>query len=86
MEILESTEELANKIINAKTAEEIVKLAKENNLDIEIDEANKLREKIFSRELSDEDLDKITGGGNNCRFITVIDSKTGEKKIRIVCK
>jgi len=57
-------EELILKAKEAKTVEEILTIAKENGLDVGIEEAEMyLKMNRESGELSDEDLDNVTGGG-----------------------
>lgn len=57
-------EELILKAKEAKSAEEIVAIAKENGLEVCIDDAQKYIElNSKSGEISDEALDGVTGGG-----------------------
>lgn len=57
------TQEFIEKVSTAKSAEEIVALAKENELEIPQDKANTLFAQLNnSGELSDEDLSAVAGG------------------------
>ena len=56
--------ELLEKAKTAKTAEELLELAKEENIDITEKEATKIFADLHqSDELSDEELDNVAGGG-----------------------
>lgn len=58
------TPELIEKAKQAKSAEELAALAKENGIDISDDEAEEYFERLNkSGELSDEELDGVAGGG-----------------------
>lgn len=59
------TQEFIEKVKKAKSAEELVALAKENGLEIPQDKANTLFAQLKgSAELSDEDLSAVAGGYN----------------------
>ena len=59
------TPEMIEKAKAAKTAEELLSLAKENNVEMTADEAATYFEQLNpkSGELSDDDLDNVAGGG-----------------------
>ncbi len=59
------TPELLEKAKQAKTPEELIALAKENNTELTAEEAKEYFEKLSpkSGELSDEELDNVAGGG-----------------------
>ena len=58
------TPELIEKAKAAKSAEELLALAKENNLEIAAEEANTYFEQLNANgELSDDALDAVAGGG-----------------------
>ncbi len=58
------TPELIEKAKRAKSAEELMTLAKENGVDISEDEARKYFDKLNkSGELSDDELNSVSGGG-----------------------
>ena len=50
---------------NIESLDNLIASAKENNIDISVEEAKSILENISDgkSELSDEDMDKITGGG-----------------------
>ena len=54
--------EIFEKLKAAKTAEELVEIAKANGAEITAENAQKLFSQISGGELSDEDLEKIAGG------------------------
>ena len=57
--------ELLEKLQSAKSAEELVEMAKANGAEIPADEAEELFAKLNAKEeLSDEDVEKIAGGSN----------------------
>ena len=57
--------EMIEKAKTAKSAEELLELAKENNVEMTADEAKTYFEQLNpkSGELSDDDLDNVAGGG-----------------------
>ena len=58
------TPELIEKAKQAKSAEELLALAKENNIELTEDEAKEYFEWLNKQgELSDEELDNVSGGG-----------------------
>ena len=57
------TKELLEKAKTAKTAEELIEMAKEENIELTVEQAAKaLAELNKSGELSDEELDNVSGG------------------------
>ena len=54
--------EIFAKLKAAKSAEELVEIAKANGAEITAENAQKLFSQISGGELSDEDLEKIAGG------------------------
>ncbi len=70
------TPEMIEKAKAAKTAEEILALAKENNMEMTEEEAKAYFEQFHkSGELSDDELDNVAGGGchaSDGRLITTI--------------
>ena len=54
--------EIFEKLKAAKSAEELVEIAKANGAEITAENAQKLFSQISGGELSDEDLEKIAGG------------------------
>ena len=54
--------EIFAKLKEAKSAEELVEIAKANGAEITAENAQKLFSQISGGELSDEDLEKIAGG------------------------
>ena len=63
------TPEMIEKAKAAKTAEELLALAKENNVEMTADEAKTYFAQLNpkSGELSDDDLDNVAGGASGCR-------------------
>ena len=61
------TPEMIEKAKEAKSAEELLELAKENNVEMTADEAATYFAQLNpkSRELNDDDLDAVAGGGCN---------------------
>ena len=56
--------ELVAKAREAKSAEELLSLAKENNIELTEDEAKEYYDRLHaSGELSDDELDSVAGGG-----------------------
>ncbi len=73
------TPELIEKAKQAKSHEELIALAKENGIELSEDKAKEYFERLNrSGELSDEELDNVSGGG--------CDVKTGGKKYTVVTK
>ena len=61
----EEMQELLKKLKAAKSAEELVEMAKANGAEIPADKAVELFAKLNAKEeLSDEDVEKIAGGSN----------------------
>lgn len=84
------TPELIEKAKQAKSAEELAALAKENGIDISDDEAEEYFERLNnSGELSDEELNNVAGGcgggaSDNDPHINMIiagDNDTGGKGV-----
>lgn len=63
--MLKFTSEMIEKAKVAKTAEELVALAKENHMEMTAEEAKNYMEQLHptSGELSDDELDNVAGGG-----------------------
>ena len=58
------TPELIEKAKQAKSAEELITLAKENKIELSAEEAKEYFERLNkSGELSDDELDNVSGGG-----------------------
>lgn len=72
------TQELFEKAKQAKSAEELLALAKENSLELTEDEAKEHFEQLNeSGELSDEELENVSGGGcyyKDGRLIVTVDN------------
>ncbi len=66
------THELLEKAKQAKSAEELIALAKENGVEIPEDKAKALFEKLSSA-LSDEELDGVSGGGFMDAYVKIIE-------------
>ena len=61
---MEFSKELLEKAKQAKTAEELLAMAKEENIELSAEEAEKAFARLnASGELSDEELDNVAGGG-----------------------
>ena len=56
------TPELIEKAKQAKSAEELIALAKENGAELSAEEAQKLFDSICDGTLTDDDLEKVSGG------------------------
>ena len=58
------SKELLEKAKQAKTAEELIEMAKEENIELTVEQATKALAKMNKNsELSDEELDNVAGGG-----------------------
>ena len=58
------SKELLEKAKTAKTAEELIEMAKEENIELTVEQATKALAKMNKNsELSDEELDNVAGGG-----------------------
>ena len=59
------TKEVLAKAMDCKTPEEVAALAKENGVELTLDEAKKCLDNLenFDVTLSDDDLQKVAGGG-----------------------
>ena len=58
------SKELLKKAKTAKTAEELIEMAKEENIELTVEQATKALAKMNKNsELSDEELDNVAGGG-----------------------
>ena len=65
-----SKEELIAKLKEAKSADEILVLAKENGVELSEEKAKELFAELnASGELSDDDLDKVAGGNIFDKFL-----------------
>ena len=63
-------EELIAKLKEAKSADEILALAKENGIELSEEKAKELFAELnVSGELSDDDLDKVAGGNIFDKFL-----------------
>lgn len=60
---MELTKELTNKLLKAKSVDDVLKLAKEEGIDINMEDAKNLFNTL-SNKLSDDELDKVAGGLN----------------------
>ena len=62
---MKMNKELFEKVKSAKSAEELLTLAKENNIEMTVEDATKIFSKLNSpdSELSDDELDNVSGGG-----------------------
>ena len=58
-------EEIIKKAKEAKTAEDLLALARENNIELTEDQARELLDRLHpaTGELADDELDNVTGGG-----------------------
>lgn len=56
------TQELLEKLKTAKSAEELIKLAKAEGVEIPADKTEGLFAQLTRGELSDDDLEKVSGG------------------------
>ena len=86
------TPEMIEKAKETKSAEELLELAKENNVEMTADEAKTYFAQLNpkSGELSDDDLDNVAGGAGSCGDPTNKDlfpegSKMRRKKGPCVC-
>ena len=74
---MELNKELLTKAKAAKTAEEIMALAKENGIEMTAEEAQKIFAQLHSQsgELSDDELDNVSGGAcygrDDCLMTTI---------------
>ena len=68
--------EMVKKAKTAKSADELLKIAKENGMNLTFDEANTCFEQLNSTrdELSDDELFNVSGGCNNSSGRTVVSS------------
>lgn len=58
------SKELLKKAKTAKSAEELIEMAKEENIELTVEQATKALAKMNKNsELSDEELDNVAGGG-----------------------
>ena len=79
---MELTKELLAKIKETKTVEELVALAKENEMELTLEEAEKYYAKFHQTgEMSDDELDNVAGGG--CDRKNDACRKCGSYNIRI---
>lgn len=62
------TKELITKAAACETPEALIALAKEKGAELSIDEAKNLLSKLedFDLDISDEDMQKVAGGSDNC--------------------
>ena len=71
-------EEILAKLKEAKSAEEILAIAKEDGKEVTAEQARELYDRLHGGgELSDDDLAKVAGGG----FHRIIDSPFDAKRI-----
>ena len=78
---MELTKELIKKAKAAKTAEELRELAKAEGAELTAEQAEKaFAELNKSGELSDEELDNVTGGGCGGRFTPSPDGTVGSER------
>ena len=77
------TPEMIEKAKAARSAEELLALAKENNVEMTADEAKTYFAQLNpkSGELSDDDLDNVAGGG--CSVDVPVLDKTLADKVRV---
>ena len=67
---MELTKEMIEKAKAAKSAEELLELAKAENIELTAEQAAKAFAKLNkSGELSDEELDNVAAGGSACDYI-----------------
>ena len=66
--------EMIEKAKAARSAEELLALAKENNVEMTADEAKTYFAQLnpTSGELDDDDLDAVSGGGDACKRMSVL--------------
>lgn len=75
------SKELLEKAKAAKTVEELLELAKEENINLTEKEATKIFADLHKTgELADEELDNVTGGGCGGRFTPSPDGKAGSER------
>ncbi len=75
-------EEFISKLKGAKSADDIIALAKENGIEIAPDKAQELFGKLNSVELSDDQLQNVAGGWSmDDEIIKIIESMSGVKLI-----
>ena len=64
------TKEMIEKAKTAKTAEELLELAKAENIELTAEQAAKAFAELNKLgELSDEELDNVAAGGSSCDYI-----------------
>ena len=69
---MEFTKEMIEKAKTAKSAEELLELAKAENIELTEDQAAKaFAELNKSGELSDEELENAAGGGSFCDYMSL---------------
>ena len=68
------TPEMVEKAKTAKTAEELLEIAKANNVEITAEEAATYFAQLSpeSGELGDDDLDAVSGGGDACKRMSLL--------------
>ena len=67
---MEFTKEMIEKAKTAKTAEELLTLAKAENIELTAEQAAKAFDELNkSGELSDEELENAAGSGSDCDYI-----------------
>ena len=73
-------EEFIAKLKEAKSADEILVLAKENGMELSEEKAKELFSELnASGELSDEELDKVAGGNIYDKFLDYFDELSKKK-------
>ena len=95
---MELTREMLEKVKETKTVEELVALAKENGMELTFQEAEECFARLHkSGELSDEELDNVSGGGcgtteesneskrNNCKHKFMMQADNRVKATVMKC-
>ncbi|MCD8347878.1 MAG: hypothetical protein LUD16_08040 [Lachnospiraceae bacterium] len=87
-EEMELSAELMQKMAECRTAEELIALAKANNMEITAEQAEAAIQKLspVNGELSDDELDNVSGGGVSLMqfFRQIFGGQTVFKKGKIV--
>ena len=63
----EISKELMEKAEKCRTADELMALAKENDIELTVDEAQAFLDESADIELDEEQIDQAAGGGKPCR-------------------
>ena len=64
--------EVKEKAMGCKTVDELLALAKANNIDLSADMAEEILKASVGGDLSDEDLDAVAGGKNDCHTQSIV--------------